>query len=57
MAMNFRPPKAYFDGKNARMECRDIESCPETDNVKAAWWRAGWHDADMEAGNRWTLQH
>ena len=57
MAINARPPLPYYAGKQARAKGKKIASCPEVDPVKAAWWRAGHHDQDMELGNRWTLQH
>ena len=50
---NHQPPAAYHRGKQARQECRDLSPCPELDGVKAAWWRAGWHDQDMAYGVRW----
>lgn len=44
---------AYTRGKFANNEGLDVSACPETDVEAAAWWKAGWHDADIEAGNSW----
>ena len=47
-------PPAYGKGRIARKNGLSVDACPYSAGRDAAWWRAGYHDLDMEMGNRWT---
>lgn len=42
---------AYSAGRSLRRDDRDKSHCHNIDPVRQAWILAGWHDADIEAGN------
>ena len=42
----------YRLGQIAHNEGNGVNTCDSTDPVRRAWFAAGWHDADIEAGNR-----
>jgi hypothetical protein len=44
-------------GGVARKHHIPLGDCPLLDEAQASCWRAGWHDADMAAGNRITNFH
>ena len=41
----------YRLGIQAHADGMSVNSCDSTDPVRRAWFKAGWHDADIEAGN------
>jgi hypothetical protein len=41
----------YNLGRQAHAQGFGVIACNVTDPVKAGFWRGGWHDADIEAGN------
>jgi len=41
----------YSLGRQAHAAGYKTIHCNVRDPVAAGWWRAGWHDADIEAGN------
>ena len=42
-------PGAYFEGRSARQEGRDLLCQPHGHmTVDSGWWCAGWHDLDMD---------
>lgn len=43
--------KQYIKGRGIRKRGQSISICQSLDPVCLAWQRAGWHDADIEAGN------
>jgi ribosome modulation factor len=47
----------YRAGKTARKQGASISACPFVEDEKTCCWKAGWHDADIEAGNRITNFH
>lgn len=58
LASDLRMPKwhreQYAEGRKAHHFGQPIIACPigtECDMARASAWRAGWHDADIEAGN------
>lgn len=40
----------YVKGKQARVDGKGIEACARRCNLERAWWKAGWHDMDIERG-------
>lgn len=42
----------YNKGKQFRLEGRPVDSCTHRYAHKAIWRKAGWHDLDLEKGNR-----
>jgi hypothetical protein len=49
---------AYIDGKEAFMEGKTLRANPKlSDDPLFTFWQCGWHDADIEAGNRITNFH
>lgn len=55
-ASNFGIPpemeEEYRHGKDMRSSNHGIDTLFDISPVRLAWQKAGWHDADMEAGNR-----
>lgn len=47
------PELEYNNGRLASQKGMQITSCPNMSTIASAWWKAGWHDADVEAGNSW----
>lgn len=41
----------YRHGIQAHTDGMSVNSCDSTCPVRRAWFKAGWHDADIEAGN------
>lgn len=42
-------PEVYYDGRECRQHGGGKLACPFSPiSVKGAWWKAGWHDMDME---------
>jgi hypothetical protein len=41
----------YRQGIAAHASGKTVNSCDVIDPVRQAWFRAGWHDSDIEAGN------
>ena len=49
--MNITEEKCYHMGRAAHTQGLPITACDVVKAHHAAWWKAGWHDADIEAGN------
>ena len=49
--MNSTESQYYNMGRQAHDQGFDITACDVIKAHHAAWWKAGWHDADIEAGN------
>lgn len=44
--------QAERKGRAAHAKGLTLDACAFS-GALAAWWKAGWHDADVEAGNSW----
>lgn len=53
MSQPTNPESQYRMGKAAHGDGYKIAACPNMPTVASSWWKAGWHDADVEAGNSW----
>lgn len=49
---SIEPPAVYQQGRNARLRGQALDDCPYDSVAISSMWRAGWHDMDMEMGNK-----